>query len=226
MTVLLVLITFAAFLLIDFFYAKAKHPAVQVAPAISKKKEVALPRLKPGMVGGFEVPENLRYHPGHAWALSESPNLVRIGIDDFAAKLTGKVEGVSLPQRGQWIRQGQKVWSFVRNGVKVDMVSPIEGSVSDINEAVAQDPALATRDPYGEGWLVKVQSPDAKTNFRNLLGGALARWWTEESAMRLQRVIPNALGALAQDGGVAVNEFTADMPEEEWAKLAREFFLT
>jgi len=172
------------------------------------------------------VPDNLRYHPGHTWALSESPNLVRIGMDDFATKLTGKVEQVNLPQRGQWIRQGQKVWSIVRNGVKVDMVSPIEGSVSDINEAVVSDPSLIGKDPYGEGWMVTVQSPDAKTNFRNLLGGALARWWTEESSLRLQRVMPNALGALAQDGGVALDDVASTLPNEQWAKITREFFLT
>ncbi len=50
----------------------------------------AAPRLTPSLVGGFSVPDNLRYHPGHTWALSESPNLVRIGIDDFASKLIGK----------------------------------------------------------------------------------------------------------------------------------------
>ncbi len=172
MTVLLVLAIFAIFLTIDYFYAKAKHPVLQVAPAMRKQQGVAATPRQPSLVGGFSVPDNLRYHPGHTWALSESPNLVRIGIDDFASKLTGKVESIALPQRGQWIRQGQKVWSIVRNGVKVDMVSPIEGSVSDINEAVVNDPTLATKDPYGEGWLVTVQSPDSKTNFRNLLGGA------------------------------------------------------
>ena len=225
MTVLLVLMMFAIFLTIDFFYAKAKHPALQVAPAISKDMATA-PRLKPSLVGGFSVPDNLRYHPGHTWALSESPNLVRIGIDDFASKLVGKVEHVTLPQRGQWIRQGQKVWSVMRNGVKVDMVSPIEGSVSDINEAVVNDPSLATKDPYGDGWMITVQSPDSKTNFRNLLGGALARWWTEESSMRLQRVMPSALGALAQDGGVAIDDLASTMPDEQWTKITREFFLT
>ena len=225
MTVLLVLMMFAIFLTIDFFYSKAKHPVLQVAPAM-RKQDATAARLRPSLVGGFSVPDNLRYHPGHTWALSESPNLVRIGIDDFASKLTGKVEHITLPQRGQWIRQGQKVWSIVRNGVKVDMVSPIEGSVSDINEAVVNDPSLATKDPYGEGWLVTVQSPDAKTNFRNLLGGALARWWTEESSMRLQRVMPNALGALAQDGGVAIDDLASTMPDEQWAKITREFFLT
>jgi glycine cleavage system H lipoate-binding protein len=225
MTVLLVLLMFAIFLTIDYFYAKAKHPALQVAPAISKKAATAA-ALKPSLVGGFAVPENRRYHPGHTWALSESPNLVRIGIDDFASKLVGKVESVALPQRGQWIRQGQKVWSIVRNGVKVDMVSPIEGSVADINEAVVSDPSLASKDPYGEGWMVTVQSPDAKTNFRNLLGGALARWWTEESSMRLQRAIPSALGALAQDGGVAIDDVASTISDEQWTKVTREFFLT
>ena len=225
MTVLLVLLMFAIFLTIDYFYSKAKQPAVRVAPAISKQPATA-PRPSPSLVGGFSVPENLRYHPGHTWALSESPNLVRIGIDDFASRLVGKVQRVMLPQRGQWIRQGQKVWTIVRNGVKVDMVSPIEGSVSDINEAVVNDPALASRAPYGEGWLVTVQSPDAKTNFRNLLAGALARWWTEESSMRLQRVVPSALGALAQDGGVAIDDLASTMPDEQWTKITREFFLT
>jgi glycine cleavage system H protein len=224
MTVLLVLATFAIFLTIDFFYAKAKHPVMVVAPAMSKATAIA--QMKPSLVGGFNVPDNLRYHPGHTWALSESPNLVRIGIDDFATKLTGKIDQVSLPQRGQWVRQGQKIWSIVRNGIKVDMVSPIEGSVSDINEAAMKDPSLISKDPYGEGWMVTVQSPDSKTNFRNLLGGALARWWTEESSLRLQRLVPSALGALAQDGGVAVDDIAGTLPGEQWVKVTREFFLT
>ena len=106
------------------------------------------------------------------------------------------------------------------------MVSPIEGSVADINEGLAQDPKRALRDPYGEGWLVTVQSPDAKTNFRNLLGGALARWWTEESASRLQRKMPMVLGALAQDGGVAMDNLSAQIPDREWVVVAKEFFLS
>jgi glycine cleavage system H lipoate-binding protein len=223
MTVLLVLFFFTTFLLIDHFRTRhAVQPVLAVAPA----KQEAAPRLQPALVGGFAVPENLRYHPGHTWALSESPNLVRVGMDDFASKLTGKVERIVLPQRGQWIRQGQKFCTIQRDGCTVDMVSPIEGSVSDINQTLVEDPKLALRDPYGEGWLVTVQAPDAKTSFRNLLGGALARWWTEESAGRLQRRMPLALGALAQDGGVAVNDFAAQIPDQQWMPLAKEFFLS
>ena len=224
MTVILVLFTFVTFLLIDHFYSRKRAvvmPALQVAPA----KSVG-PRPQPGLVGGFQVPENLRYHPGHTWALSESPSLVRVGMDDFASKLTGKAERISLPQRGQWIRQGQKICTIHRDGASVDMVSPIEGSIADINEAVVQDAKLALRDPYGEGWLITVQSPDARTNFRNLLGGSLARWWTEESASRLHRRVPTPLGALAQDGGVAVDDVGGQIPDHDWALVAKEFFLS
>jgi hypothetical protein len=71
-----------------------------------------------------------------------------------------------------------------------------------------------------------VQAPDSKTNFRNLLGGSLARWWTEESALRLQKKMPAFAGALAQDGGVAVDDLAAHLPDQEWAALTKEFFLS
>ena len=225
MTVLLVLFTFAAFLLIDHF--RSRHAVVQPALQVAAAKQDTVARLTPALVGGFEVPEHLRYHPGHTWALSESPSLVRVGMDDFASKLTGKVESITLPQRGQWIRQGQKMCTIHRDGCAVDMVSPIEGTVSDINPAVMQDAKLALRDPYGEGWLLTVQAPDAKTSFRNLLGGAMARWWTEESASRLQHRMPMAMaGAMAQDGGVAVDNISAQIADQDWLPLAKEFFLS
>jgi len=223
MTVILVLLTFAIVLMID--YARSRN---QLAKQVIQTAPVeAAPRMVPAMVAGFQVPENVRYHAGHTWALGESRELVRVGLDDFASKLIGKIDSITLPQRGRWVRQGQKIWTIIRDGKSVDMVSPIEGTVTDINEAVMKDPDLARKEPYGEGWLVKVQAPDAKINFRNLLGGALARLWTEESALRLRKRMPMALAsALAQDGGVAVDDIAAHMPDQDWAELTKEFFLS
>ena len=176
------------------------------------------------MVAGFQVPENVRYHAGHTWALSESRELVRVGIDDFAAKLVGKIESIALPQRGRWVRQGQKVWTIFRDGKSVEMVSPIEGTVTAINEALLQNPELARKDPYGDGWLLTVQAPDSKINFRNLMGGTLARLWTESSALKLRNRMPALAGALAQDGGVAVDDITANMPDEDWTTMNKEIY--
>ena len=97
------------------------------------------------------------------------------------------------------------------------MLSPIEGSVADVNDAAMQDPEFARKDPFGEGWLVTVQAPDAKTSFRNLLGGALAA-----GGQKNRRAACNAKCRwhsvrLAQDGGVAVDNLTAQIPNQEWA---------
>ena len=223
MTVILVLATFAIFLLIDYVRSQKSVKEAAVQPVV---REVPS-HVVPAMVSGFQVPENVRYHSGHTWALSESRELVRVGLDDFASKLIGKIESISLPQRGRWVRQGQKIWTIFRDGKSVDMVSPIEGTVSDVNEAVAKDPSLALKDPFGEGWIVTVQAPDSKINFRNLIGGGLARMWTEDSALRLRKRMPVAMAAaLAQDGGVAVDDITAHLPNEDWATLTKEFFLS
>ena len=149
-------------------------------------------------------------------------------MDDFASKLAGKVERIALPQRGQWIRQGQKILTMFRNGSSAEMVSPIEGVVAEINEEVVRNPEVARQDPYGEGWLLTVEAPDAKTNFRNLLSGALVRSWMEEAGRRLRLSLSMGapVGALAQDGGLAVDDPIAQMPSEAWSKVTREFFLS
>src|SRR5208337_762477 len=152
MTVILVLMTFGIFLLIDYVRTQRQTAKQPVLQAVLRE---AAPRIVPALVAGFQVPENLRYHAGHTWALSESRDLVRVGMDDFASKLVGKIDSIALPQRGRWVRQGQKVWTVYHDGKSVDMVSPIEGTVSDVNDALANDPDLARKDPYGEGWMVK-----------------------------------------------------------------------
>jgi len=182
------------------------------------------PRVAPAVVAGFNLPDNLSYHPGHTWAAAEGPTRVRIGIDDLAAKLAGDVERIEIPERGRWIRQGQKIIAMHRDGREIDLVSPMEGEIVAVNEFALRNPKAASADPYGNGWLLTVNAPDAKTNFRNLLGGALARRWMDDAAARLRTLIPAGL-ATAQEGGVAVDDLVAQMPEADWEKVGKELFL-
>jgi glycine cleavage system H lipoate-binding protein len=222
MTVILVLATVAIFLTIDYIRSRKGVTAATIEP----QKQIPIPpRIQPNHVSGFELPDNLRYHPGHTWALQESPTLVRAGLDDFAAKLVGKCDAVLLPKRGRWIRQGQKIATILRDGEKAELVSPIEGEITDVNDGLTKDPGLACRDPYGAGWLVSVMSPDAQTNFRNLLGGDVARRWMAEAARRLHAKIPVWAGAVAQDGGTAVSDISAHLADQSWRELTHEFFL-
>jgi len=223
MTVILMLAMFAIFLTID--YLRKGKEVTQTAEA-GQEGALASLRMLPTIVAGFDLPDNRRYHQGHTWALQESPALVRVGLDDFGARLAGKIDGIVLPKRGQWIRQGQKFAALLRDGQKTELVSPVEGEVTNVNDALLNDVSLANADPYGQGWFVSVVSPDLQTSFRNLLNGSLARKWMAEASSRLQMRVPALAGAVAQDGGVAVHDLSMHLPTTKWAEITREFFLT
>ncbi len=221
MVALLVVLTFLVAVLID--HLLNRQPVLLAEE--HRRDEASRPRLVPAVVAGFEVPDHLRYHPGHTWAVAESTDRVRVGVDDFAAKLAGNVTKIDIPERGQWIRQGQKIISMHREGRELELVSPIEGTVVDINDAALKDPQIARKDPYGEGWLIAVNAPDAKTNFRNLLGGSTARKWMDDAAAKLRAYIATPAGALAQDGGMAFDDLLQTLPKNEWEKIEKELFL-
>ena len=222
MTVILMLVMFATFLTIDYL---RKGKVEEIAEA-GEEAVPASPRFQPKYIAGFEYAENRSYHPGHTWALQESPTLARVGLDDFGARLAGKVDGITLPKRGQWLRQGQKFATLQRNGKQVDLISPVEGEVTAVNEKLLSDPAAANTDPYGQGWFVSVIAPDLKVSLRNLLNGSLARKWMVDAAEQLQTRLPAMAGAVAQDGGLVVHDVTPQIPGVKWEEITREFFLS
>jgi glycine cleavage system H protein len=222
MTVVLVVLTLAIFILIDYAWSRKR---VMVTEPKTLGNRSPMPKAQPECVSGILLPANIRYHPGHTWALRESPTLVRVGIDNLAARMIGRAESILLPRRGQWIRQGQKIFSIFKDGTKTELVSPIEGEVTSVNEAVVKAPILLNSDPYGDGWLLTVISPDAETNFRNLLGGDLARQWMEEEESRLSAKMPAPSAVAARDDGNETSNLSLRASSQGWAELTREFFL-
>jgi len=221
MTVILVLVTFLIFIVIDWAVNRKKVPQVALAPS-----QTVPPMLHPSYVEGFLVPEQLSYHPGHSWAVRERRNLVRVGIDDFAAALAGHVERIELPKAGQWIRQGQRAWSLYRDGEKTEMVSPTEGEVVAVNPEIAANPELLRSDPYGKGWVALVQVLDEETTTRNLIPKGLVRNWMRDAVNRLYSMQPQLAGAAAADGGLPTEDLLAGLPDASWKKVTGEFFLT
>lgn len=222
MTVILVLGTFVVFIVLD--YALNRNKAVRTVPVAVSHSATAVPDGE--FVSGFRTPENLSYHPGHSWLVQERKNVVRVGADEFAAALAGKVENIELPKPGQWIRQGQRVLSFLRNGEKAEMVSPTEGEVMAVNQDVLQNPGLFRQDPYGKGWLLTIHVPDEENTARNLVPKGLVREWMRESVDRLYARQPMLAGAVAADGGRPCEDLLAEVPGANWKELTGEFFLT
>jgi glycine cleavage system H protein len=222
MTVILVLATFLVFIVLD--YAINRRKAVATVPIESAR---ALSSAKTGdYFGGFLVPGNLSYHPGHSWLVRERKNVVRVGADEFAAALIGNVEKVSLPNPGQWLRQGQKAFSFRRGDQEAHMVSPTEGEVLEVNPDVVRNPSLLRQDPYGAGWLLTINVPDEESTNRNLVPKRLISDWMRDAVDRLYAAQPALAGAVAADGGRPFDDFAAALPGVDWKELTGAFFLT
>lgn len=220
MTVILVLLTFVVFLVADYFLNRKKAP---VASTVATEPECK-PAF-PDLVEGILMPANLRYHPGHTWLTRERKNVIRVGVDAFAAALSGPVESIELPKPGHWIRQGQKAIVIHRNGEKISLLSPMEGEVTEVNAELAADPTLLGKDPYGSGWLFRVFAPDEDGPSRNLLPANLVRSWMRQAMEHLYELQPQFAGATAADGGVPVENLSAVLPHLPAEQLEKEFFV-
>ncbi len=175
--------------------------------------------------GWFEVPDGLRFHPGHTWVRAENGQAT-VGLDDFAQKLVGRLTAVELPQVGASLLQGDPVLRLRAQGMEpVELLAPLDGEVLAVNPRLAEEPTRANDDPYGEGWLFKLRPWRMASNARQLLAGPLARKWMEGVSEALARRASPELG-LAQDGGVPVHGIARELAPEAPDRLAREFLLT
>ena len=180
---------------------------------------------------GVGVPEtDFLFHPGHAWArLSRDEDVAVVGWDDFARRLIGPADGFRLPEPGTRLTAGAPGWRIGAGGRELEMLAPVDGEVQSVNTAVLEDPALASRDPYGNGWLMRVRIPSREPVRRNLLAGRLARSWSELAERALQAIAAEApdaaLGAVLADGGEPSEGLARALAPDSWEEVVHRFFL-
>jgi glycine cleavage system H protein len=182
--------------------------------------------IVPAIGEWFHLPlDKVYYHQGHSWAKPEGDDVVKVGIDDFAQKLVGKIDLIKVPQVGSQVTQGEKAWSLQVGPKTIDMLSPVDGKILEINEDLLRSPEGIGKDPYGQSWLMKVQAPKISSNLKNLLTGGLAGKWMEGVRENLLTRMDYNLGAVSQDGGVPVEGIARNLDRERWDEIAKEFFL-
>jgi glycine cleavage system H lipoate-binding protein len=226
MAVLFVVLTFAVFIAVDYILHRKRYQVTleEEEPAVAPARAVMRP-YEPVYVNGVTMLPQLRYHPGHAWTHGEGAAVARVGVDDFAARLLGPVQKIDFPAVGRWIRQGEKAFTVHQNGRSADIISPVEGEVMQVNTALLENPNTVRTDPYGNGWVMVVHSPDLATTLRNLLSGSLAVRWMEDSVDRLRHFFTPVAPAMAQEAGPLGHGLSEGLDEEQWRNLSKEFLL-
>lgn len=109
----------------------------------------------------MNVPSELKYTKEHEWIKLEG-NTATVGITDFAQGELGDIVFVELPKVGESVQYMKPFGTIEAVKAVSDMFSPVTGKVVGVNEALDSDPMVINRDPYNEGWIIKIELSDSK----------------------------------------------------------------
>ena len=115
----------------------------------------------------MQVPDNYKYTEEHEW-VSVEDNVATVGITDYAQGELGDVVFVELPQVNTSLTQMDAFGTIEAVKAVSDLFAPVSGLVLEINEVLVDSPETINKDPYGEGWMIKIQMSDP-SEINNLL---------------------------------------------------------
>lgn len=115
----------------------------------------------------MKIPAELKYTEDHEWIRVEGDSAI-VGITDFAQGELGDVVFVEIETEGEELDKGETFGTVEAVKTVSDLFMPADGVVSEVNEALADEPELVNKDPYGKGWMIKIKISD-QSELENLL---------------------------------------------------------
>jgi glycine cleavage system H protein len=132
--------------------------------------------MKP--ISELNLPEDVRYTDDHEW-VKESGDVMRIGVSDYAQDQLGDIVFIELPEVGDSFGEGDVFGTVESVKAVSELLMPISGEVTAINEALADQPELVNNAPYEGGWMIEIKTDDpagitalkSKTEYLGMLEG-------------------------------------------------------
>jgi glycine cleavage system H protein len=213
MVILLILLTFVLFIVIDVVI-RARKKAAQIPVSVEATPQSYLTE---------RTGERL-FHPGHCWVQLTQPKLATVGVDNFAQHVIGRLNGIELPDLPRTVRQGEPLVTLRRDKKMLTLVAPVSGKITEVNRELQDHPDLLNDSPYDNGWIVKIAPQNLAFEARNLIHGVTASLWREALRTQLMQWFAPRVGPVMQDGGRLIENFSDQLSPEDWHKLAKEFF--
>jgi glycine cleavage system H protein len=108
-----------------------------------------------------QLPQELMYTKDHEWAHVDD-NVVSVGITEYAQDALGEVVYVELPEEGQKVTQNEPFGVVESVKAVSDLYAPVSGTVVEVNEALTEQPGNVNDDPYGDGWMIRIEMDSEK----------------------------------------------------------------
>jgi glycine cleavage system H protein len=108
-----------------------------------------------------QIPPDLLYTKDHEWAQVDD-NVVSVGITEYAQDALGEVVYVELPEEGQKVTQNEPFGVVESVKAVSDLFAPVSGTVVEVNDVLMEQPGNVNDDPYGDGWLIRIEMDSEK----------------------------------------------------------------
>jgi len=117
---------------------------------------------------GYDIPEELYYSKEHEWVLVKKDHAI-VGITDYAQKALHEIVYVELPTVGSKLKQMQSIGTVESVKAVSEIFTPITGEIIEVNEKLTESPELLNKDPYNNGWIMKVRPTNLKKDLEKLM---------------------------------------------------------
>jgi CheY-like chemotaxis protein len=178
----------------------------------------------------FVLPGGVFISAGHVWANVTVPGLVRIGMDDFARKMIGRIDTIEFPAKGSQVKKGERLFA-IRQGERLAIFkSPITGKINSINSELAQNLEWLEKQPYERGWVCSIKPDQLAAELENLKIGDKAAAWYQQEIKRVRELLApmssnghNGHPAELPTAAQLVEGQLEEVDEKTWEKFAESF---
>lgn len=117
----------------------------------------------------YQIPEGIYYTEAHEWAKKMEDGTVLVGVSDYAQKQLHEIVYVELPEVGSEFGRTESIGAVESVKAVTDMFAPVGGTIAEVNDGLIDSPELINGDPYGEGWIAKIEPKDLDADLAELM---------------------------------------------------------
>lgn len=214
------------------FVSLLAYAIYRITRAVSNVPEPAVYRPSaPFSARSLVTPAGIMYDRSHAWTFMEKDGTVKVGIDDFLQHVTGSITRIQMKSSGERIRKGEHAISIIQNGKKLDIQSPVSGTIVARNERLTNETGIVNSSPYDEGWVYSVQPENWEKESSFMIPATRFAEYLKEEFGRIRDFLAVMPGVndvrlahvVLQDGGELRDGLLEEFGPEIWEEFQMKF---
>lgn len=189
-----------------------------------------LPATSDFIKGEFSIPGGVFIAKNHTWFSINQEGIAKIGIDDFAKKLIGKIDLIELPNLGMNVKAGQPLFTVKQGNRSVAFNSPVTGKVSQVNTLLKENLAALEMTPYERNWVCALDTDNIDNEIKGMSIGKSAVALFHDDIEKFRDIIKDFLksekreGEYVEEGQIYIGQLEK-LSDVNWQKVVAEFFI-